>query len=301
VARWFGDRDLPTIYRVHGLPDEDKLRAFLELARAQGFEVPEAAAGPLGIADLLERLAGHAQQRALNQLLLRAMMQAVYSPENIGHFGLAAEHYLHFTSPIRRYPDLVVHRLLRDALRGAGARRPKAGELERIALLASDRERAAMKSERDVSAYYAALFMADRVGERSGGTVSAVVEFGLFVSLRRWHVEGLVKVEDLGEAFVLDKDGHALVAPRSGRSYRVGDELEVEVAAADPGRRRIDLATVEGGKTRPVGEAPRPKGRDREAEKAGKRHRSGNEPGERRRGKAGRGQPERPGRKRRRQ
>jgi ribonuclease R len=154
VARWFGDRDLPTIYRVHGLPDEDKLQTFLDLARAQGFEVPEVGAGPLALAGLLDRLAGHAQQRALNQLLLRAMMQAVYSPENIGHYGLAAEHYLHFTSPIRRYPDLVVHRLLRDALGDDPGLRPRAGELERIAMVASDRERAAMKSERDVSALH---------------------------------------------------------------------------------------------------------------------------------------------------
>ena len=122
---------------MRGLPDEEKLGAFLDLARAHGFELPEGATGPLALADLLERLAGHPQQRALNQLLLRAMMQAVYSPENIGHFGLAAEHYLHFTSPIRRYPDLVVHRLLREALGEAPGRRPRAGELERIALLAS--------------------------------------------------------------------------------------------------------------------------------------------------------------------
>ena len=164
VARWFGDRELPTIYRVHGLPDEDKLRTFLDLARAQGFEVPEDETGPLALADLLEQLAGHPQQRALNQLLLRAMMQAVYSPENIGHYGLAAEHYLHFTSPIRRYPDLIVHRLLREALGGAAGRKPRAGELERVALLASDRERAAMKAERDVNAYYA-----DAVHGRPGG------------------------------------------------------------------------------------------------------------------------------------
>ncbi|HET8734774.1 MAG TPA: ribonuclease R [Anaeromyxobacteraceae bacterium] len=282
VARWFGERDLPTIYRVHGLPDEDKLQAFLDLARAQGFEVPEAEAGPLAIADLLEKLAGHAQQRALNQLLLRAMMQAVYSPENIGHFGLAAEHYLHFTSPIRRYPDLVVHRLLRDALRGPGARRPRAGELERIAMLSSDRERAAMKSERDVSAYYAALFMADRVGERSAGTVSAVVEFGLFVSLRRWHVEGLVKVEDLGEAFELDKDGHALVAPRSGKAWRVGDEIEVVVAAADPARRRIDLVPADlvraEGEAVSGGRGPAPaRGRTRREERRPGKGRGGRE------------------------
>ena len=256
VARWFGERALPTIYRVHGIPDEEKLRAFRDLARAQGFELPEGEIGPLALADLLDRLAGHPQQRALNQLLLRAMMQAVYSPENIGHFGLAAEHYLHFTSPIRRYPDLIVHRLVREALGERPGRRPRPGELGRIAILSSDRERAAMKAERDVSAYYAALFMAERVGERSPGTVSAVVEFGVFVTLQRWNVEGLVKAEDLGEGYTLDKDGHALVAPGNGRSFRVGDELEVEVAAADPARRRIDLRLV--GAASPRKEAERP-------------------------------------------
>jgi len=282
VARWFGERDLPTIYRIHGLPDEDRLRTFLDLARAQGFEVPEVGAGPLALADLLERLAGHAQQRALNQLLLRAMMQAVYSPQNIGHYGLAAEHYLHFTSPIRRYPDLVVHRLLREALGESPGRRPRPGELERIAMVASDRERAAMKAERDVNAYYATLFMADRVGERSPGTVSAVVEFGLFVEMRRWWVEGLVKTEDLGDGFVLDKDGHALVEKRSGRAYRVGDEIEVEVMAADPARRRIDLALVEGGTTRaltPPSESRR-RGRAKgKPERAGGGKRPGKGPG----------------------
>jgi ribonuclease R len=100
--------------------------------------------------------------------------------------------------------------------------------------------------------------MADRVGERSPGTVSAVVEFGLFVSMERWYVEGLVKAEDLGDGFVLDKDGHALVEKRSGRSYRVGDDVEVEVAAVDPARRRIDLALVEGGKTRAPGVPRKP-------------------------------------------
>ena len=253
VARWFGERDLPTIYRVHGLPDEDKLKTFLELAEAQGFEAPSLDAGPAALSDFLDRLAGHPQQRALNQLLLRAMMQAVYSPENIGHFGLAAEQYLHFTSPIRRYPDLVVHRLLREAApwRGERASRPpREGELERIALLCSERERSAMKAERDVHAFYAALFMLGKVGERSPGTVSAVLEFGLFVELKSWFVEGLVKVEDLGDGFELDADGHALVERRGGRAYRVGDELEVEVGAVDPKRRRIDLLLVEAGKTR---------------------------------------------------
>ena len=133
-----------------------------------------------------------------------------------------------------------------------------------------------MKSERDVSAYYAALFMADRIGERSPGTVAAVLEFGIFVSMHRWYVEGLVKAEDLGEGFVLDKEGHALVEKRSGRAYRVGDELEVQVSASDPARRRIDLLLVEGGEARvgarqdPGKRPSRKTGRGDRGEKPGK-------------------------------
>ena len=277
VARWFGARDLPTIYRVHGLPDEEKLQTFLELARAHGFAASETL-GPRELNALLERMGGHPQQRALNQLLLRAMMQAVYSPENIGHFGLAAEHYLHFTSPIRRYPDLVVHRLLRQAERWGGGRegRPgRVGDLGEVAALASERERAAMQSEREVQAYYAALFMVDKVGERLQGVVSSVAEFGLFVEIRRWFVEGLVKAEDLGPGFQLDASLHALVERRSGRAFRVGDEVEVEVLAASPARRQIDLGLVEGGQVRRAPAGPRSERRGGERREGGRRGRDG--------------------------
>ncbi|HEY6006332.1 MAG TPA: ribonuclease R, partial [Anaeromyxobacter sp.] len=260
VARWFGARELPTIYRVHGLPDEEKLAAFLELARAHGFEAPEVPSDPRALNGLLENLKGHAQQRALNQLLLRAMMQAVYSPENIGHYGLAAEHYLHFTSPIRRFPDLVVHRLLKEEWakrHGTPVRRTGAARLEEMAALSSERERAAMEAEREIQAYYAALFMKDKVGERHDGVVAAVVEFGLFVELERWFVEGLVRTEDLGGAFELDPVLHALVDRGSGRAFRVGDRVKVEVASASPARRRIELALVEGGAALKRGEAGR--------------------------------------------
>jgi ribonuclease R len=271
VARHFAHRDLPTVYRVHGLPDEEKLDAFRKLARTQGFEVPEGALGPKELNRLLHRIEGHPQQRALNQLLLRAMMQAVYTAENIGHYGLAAEHYLHFTSPIRRYPDLIVHRLLRAQAEGSARtvrraravvsarsergeaeskderRPPSAEQLEQIATLCSERERAAMQAEREITAFYAALFMQDKVGERFRGVVASVVEFGIFVEIEPWFVEGLVKAEDLGEDFQLDPDLHALVQRRTGRAFRVGDRVEVEVAAASPARRQIDLALVEKG------------------------------------------------------
>jgi ribonuclease R len=268
VARWFGTRELPTIYRVHGVPDEEKLAAFLELAGTHGFEVPELPADPRALNALLERFQGHAQQRALNQLLLRAMMQAVYATENIGHYGLAAEHYLHFTSPIRRYPDLVVHRLLKEEWarrQGDAVRRTAPPRLDELAILSSERERASMECEREIAAFYAALFMKDKVGERFEGVVSAVVEFGLFVELERFFVEGLVRVEDLGGAFELDPVLHALVDAGSGRAFRVGDRVTVEVVSASPVRRRIELGLVEGGRVRAAGtgEAPARPGRGR--------------------------------------
>jgi ribonuclease R len=273
VAREFGHRELPTIYRVHGLPDEEKLEAFRKLARTHGFDVPEGPIGPKQLNALLHAFEGHAQQRALNQLLLRAMMQALYTPENIGHYGLAAEHYLHFTSPIRRYPDLMVHRLLKAQWGARGGDGDGAGrasaDLDEIATLCSERERAAMQAEREVAAFYAALFMQDKVGERFQGVVASVVDFGLFVELEPWFVEGLVKLEDLGDEWALDPDLHALVQPRTGRSFRVGDRVEVEVAAASPARRQIDLALVAPAATheRDTGE----RGRARRPRAAGRR------------------------------
>jgi len=243
VARRFGHRELPTIYRVHGLPDEEKLDAFRRLARMHGFDVPEGPLGPKQLNALLHAIEGHAQQRALNQLLLRAMMQAVYTPENIGHYGLAAEHYLHFTSPIRRYPDLMVHRLLKEEWRrGALTGKLPMRDLEEIATICSERERAAMQAEREIASFYAALFMQDKVGERFRGVVASVVEFGLFVEIEPWSVEGLVKIERLGEGWEHDPDLHALVQRRTGRAFRVGDGLDIEVVASSPVRRQIDLA-----------------------------------------------------------
>jgi len=277
VARHFAEREGGTVYRVHGQPDAEKLEKFRKLAETHGFQAAEGEMGPKELNRLLHAFEGHAQQRALNQLLLRAMMQAIYTAENIGHYGLGAEHYLHFTSPIRRYPDLMVHRLLkaewakaqgsersgrsargeRGAARSSREREGRDGErevvpsparLEEIAVLCSERERASMQAEREIASFYAALFMQDKVGQRFRGVVASVVEFGLFVEVEPWLVEGLVKAEDLGDDWELDLDLHALVQRRSGRAFRVGDRVEVELTASSPARRQIDLALVEQGK-----------------------------------------------------
>src|SRR5438270_7050054 len=247
VARFFEVRGLPTVYRIHDQPDEEKLEAFAQLARLHGFAVSVDPA-PAELNELLERLQGKPQQKALNALLLRAMMQAQYSPDNIGHFGLAAPTYLHFTSPIRRYPDLMVHRLLEEHWARAAEPQREAGRDAQEAFLAgvaaqcSDRERAAMKVERDIDSYYAAMFMQDKVGEEYDAVVSGVTERGLFCELAEVFVEGMVPAEDVGESVEVDVELHGLRVGRSGVSYGVGDTLRVRVGAADPVRRRITLA-----------------------------------------------------------
>ncbi len=249
VARFFDVRGLPTVYRIHDQPDREKLDAFAALARSHGFELP---AGedltPQVLNRFLEAVEGKPAQKALNSLLLRAMMQAQYSPDNIGHYGLAAPTYLHFTSPIRRYPDLMVHRLLKEHWARGGRplhqheREEQEAYLAGVSAQCSDRERAAMKAERDVDSFYAALYMQDRVGEKFEAVVSGVADFGLFCELEEVYVEGLIPSEALGAAVEFDKELHRLVVGSSGRAYSIGDEVPVEVVSVDPGRRRITLA-----------------------------------------------------------
>jgi ribonuclease R len=254
VARFFEVRGLPTVYRIHDQPDEEKLEAFAALARSHGFDLP--AGGeltPRVLNDFLGEVEGKPAQKALNSLLLRAMMQAQYSPDNIGHYGLAAPTYLHFTSPIRRYPDLMVHRLLKEHWARGGRplreheREEQEAYLAGVSAQCSDRERAAMKAERDVDAFYSALYMQERVGEKYRAVVSGVAEFGLFCELEEVFVEGLVPAEALGDKVDLDKEMQRLVARSSGRSWSIGDEVLVEVMSADPARRRITLGLSQKG------------------------------------------------------
>jgi ribonuclease R len=247
VAKFFQDEGMPTVYRFHGEPDEQKLASFALLAQAYGFKLRiEDGVSSLELNAFISQLEGHPEQRALNQLLLRSMMQAVYSASRVGHYGLAAEHYLHFTSPIRRYPDLLVHRLLKahwarlGKTRSQGAVDREEAQLEEMAAQSSERERAAMQVEREVVSFYATLLMKDRVGEEFDATVSGLTEFGCFVELDTEHVEGLVKTEAIGFGGKLDKLVHALVFP-DGRRIRVGQKCRVRLASVSPERRQMDF------------------------------------------------------------
>ena len=248
VARWFREQGLPTVHRHHGDPDEAKLEIFRGLADAHGLEVPKGALESKQLNDLLRQLEGHPEQRALNKLLLRSMMQAVYSSQKSGHYGLGAPDYLHFTSPIRRYPDLVVHRLLQDHWRRG---RPPAHLLERheekleeSAQLSSERERAAMAVERDVVGFYGALMLEDRVGEVLPGVVSGLSDKAVWIELEDLFIDGQAPCDSLAADWEFVPERHRLVLG-GGREVRVGQKVQVKLALVDARRRLVLLQVLE--------------------------------------------------------
>jgi len=257
VARWCEERGVPTIYRVHAPPDEQKLDRFAAMCDALGipFDVEETR-DPKKLGTLLASFADHPLARVLNSLLLRSMKQAVYDVTNIGHFGLASKAYLHFTSPIRRYPDLIVHRIAHEVLSGRDPRR-KLGEraaedgptvLAEAALASSITERRAMEVERAIVDLYRAYMMKDRIGSRFEGTVTAVVGSGLFVQLDAPFVDVLIRLEDLGhDRWEIDDDTLRVVAARSGEVIALGDRLLVEIIDVGILRRTVYARRTSGG------------------------------------------------------
>lgn len=254
VAQFFERREWPTMFRVHAAPDPTKVSAVLELLGRLGAlkHTDKLTAGNVdgrALSRVLERIARHPAKDAAQSLTLRAMKQAQYDAENVGHFGLASEAYLHFTSPIRRYPDLVVHRQLRAWLRKE--KRGKATEeerasLEELALHCSERERRAAGVERQVDALHAAWFMRDKIGDTFHGRVVGCAEFGLFVRLDGHHVEGMVHVSTLGkDYYYFDAVRLRLIGERTGESLGVGDAVAVDVVGVDVEKRRVEMRLSE--------------------------------------------------------
>jgi ribonuclease R len=243
LAEWLVTKGVPAVFRVHAPPDQKKLANLVVMCAELGvpFDL-EDAEDPKKLSVILRSFAEHPQASVLNMLLLRAMKQATYDTTNIGHFGLASKAYLHFTSPIRRYPDLVVHRSVHDEL--LGQRRHKtpqaAQKLGEAAVAASNAERKAMEIEREVVDLYRAIMMRDRIGERYEGTVTAIVGSGLFCQLDSPFVDVLVRLEDLGsDRWELDEEKMRVVAARSGDSLGLGEKLVVEIVDAQILRRTV--------------------------------------------------------------
>ncbi len=260
VARHFRERNLDTIWRVHDVPSDERLQQFAELAHAFGLSFDaEAGRSPKKLKEFLQALHGKPMERALNFLLLRTLKQAVYDVVNVGHFGLAAPDYLHFTSPIRRYPDLIVHRLLKHSLHGDGlpaggnpGTRPTRETLQQMATAASQTERKAMEAERDVVDLYRAILMRDRIGEEFDGTISAVVGFGVFVQIESPFVEGLIKIASLGDDhYEYDEETQRLVGRTTGRQFALADPVKVRIENVSVPGRKIDLVLVEHAESAP--------------------------------------------------
>jgi ribonuclease R len=235
----------PVLYRIHEGPTLEKLEKLRQFMSEFGFalgggDAPHAK----DYCKLMERIKGRPDEQLLQTVLLRSMQQAVYSPDNVGHFGLAYESYTHFTSPIRRYPDLLVHRAIKAVL---DDKKYKAGDWANLGMHCSMTERRADDATRDVTSWLKCYYMQDKIGETFDGTVSGVTGFGLFVALDGIYVEGLLHVTELGnDYFHFDNVRHVMSGERSGKAYRLGDRLRVKVVRVDMESSKIDFVLDDG-------------------------------------------------------
>ncbi|MEJ2602009.1 MAG: ribonuclease R [Gammaproteobacteria bacterium] len=249
AAKFLRRKKVPTLYRVHAKPDPEKFQEFREYLLGLGLKVPHpehVQAKDFG--KLMQEVQDRPDSQAISMALLRSMAHAEYTPENIGHFGLALEAYAHFTSPIRRYPDLLVHRAIKHLVNGG---KPKAfpyerGDMERLGQLTSAHERRAEDATREVEAWLKCQFMEDKIGEVHDGVVTGVTHFGLFVQIPEYQIDGLVHVSSLGnDYYEFEAGAQRLVGSRTGREYGLGDEVTVSVHRVDLDTRRIDFRLVD--------------------------------------------------------
>ncbi len=234
----------PALYRIHEGPTPEKLAALREFLREFGLQLT-GGDDPLAkdYARLLERIKTRPDVQLLQTVMLRSLRQAVYSPDNVGHFGLAYDAYTHFTSPIRRYPDLLIHRAIKAVLAGT---RYEPGNWQELGTRSSETERRADEATRDVEAWLKSYYMQDRIGERFTATVSGVTSFGVFVALHEVYVEGLVHISELGaDYFHFDAAKHQLLGERTGKRFRLGDRIPVKLVRVDLETAKIDFVLDE--------------------------------------------------------
>jgi ribonuclease R len=251
VAGFLTREKVPFVHRVHEPPEEKKISAFKEFVSHLGYRFTDRRElQPQAFRRLLEKVRGKPEEKAVNYLLLRCMKQARYSEQEQGHFALASPHYLHFTSPIRRYPDLVVHRLLKEAIQDGemtGKRRKSLlKKLPAIAEHSSQRERIALEAEREIIDRKKVQFMRNKVGQEFQGYVSGVLPFGIFVELEAFFIEGLVHMTRLPkDRYQFLEAKHTLRGERTERTFRLGDRVRVRVDAANLERRQVDFSLIQ--------------------------------------------------------
>ncbi|OPA76364.1 ribonuclease R [Paenibacillus selenitireducens] len=252
VAEHFHWLRVPFLYRIHEDPDSEKLLNFTQFAANFGYVVRGKGntVHPRALQTLLEEIQGTKEQTVISTMMLRSMKQAKYDSESLGHFGLAAEYYSHFTSPIRRYPDLVIHRIIREVAENGGALTEERHEyltsrMKEIAQHSSERERVAVDAERDTEQLKKAEFMLDKVGEEFEGMVSSVTSFGIFIELDN-TVEGLIRLSDMTDDYYHFHEQHmALIGERTSKIYRIGDEVKIRVARVNMDDHTIDFEMVD--------------------------------------------------------
>jgi ribonuclease R len=251
VATYTESRTAPSLYRIHEEPDVLKVAKFEEFISGFGLSlgVPLTTLRPRHFQKLIEKIHGKPEEKPIAFLMLRTMQKARYAPENLGHFGLAASSYTHFTSPIRRYPDLVVHRALRAArhnLLTEEVREQLTEDLPEIARHTSEMERRADEAERELLQWKKVKFMADKVGDEFEGYVTGVAAFGLFIELIEHYVEGLVHVSTMADDYYrFIESAHMLRGENTQKSYRLGDKVNVQVVRVNMDLRQIELGLVD--------------------------------------------------------
>ncbi len=253
VAETFATRKFPAMYRIHQDPDMAKVAEFSQFMQGLGYEMPSKDASSKDFNRLLTKIKDTEKEYLVNNLILRVMQQARYSPKNIGHFGLAAEYYTHFTSPIRRYPDLMVHRALKQLIGQPGPgkrspRTPSAASLVEDGEFVSKRERIAVDADREMADRMKVRFMEDKIGDVFAAIVSGITSFGLFVQLTETMISGAVAITDLPEDnYEFHEKIHTVTGRRAGKSFQVGDLVNVKLISVDKRRQRINFVIAEGG------------------------------------------------------
>jgi ribonuclease R len=242
-------RKWPFVYRVHERPTQEKITAFVNLAKTLGFNLKSGKRiQSKNLFNVLHQAKGKPEEDIINQVLLRSLMKAKYETRNVGHFGLAFQYYTHFTSPIRRYPDLIVHRLLKEYEKQPSPDRfsQLKHALPDICRISTDQEINAQEAERRSIKIKQAEFMVDKLGEIYEGIISGIVAFGIFVEITDFLVDGLVHVKDLGsDYYIHDESNYRLIGKTTGKVYRLGDRVKVQVIRVNPGECLIDFQLID--------------------------------------------------------
>jgi ribonuclease R len=242
-----GKKDTGSIYRIHDIPDKERMADLAIFVKALGYNlnIKEGKVKANDIKSLLKQIEGTVHETLISTAVIRSMQKAIYSTKNIGHFGLAFDYYTHFTSPIRRYPDLLIQRILQRHLHNEPFDDKEINSFQKIAEQSTDREIDAASAERESKKLKQVEYMQDKIGKDFDGTISGVTEWGIYVEEKETKSEGMIKIRDLGnDYFEFNKKNYSIVGQKTGRKFTLGDSIRFKVIAADLDRKTLDFALV---------------------------------------------------------